>query len=132
LHGVLDRRFRLNGLEGWGRTKTAFGCDIPGGRLLKLFKFEGLRDPPLPEPADPDPHVLDPEPDTDPESPEEVDIADDKYVGPWLVWHPPQDIAEPPSMEEVVVFPQLKSPFVEGGPSEPAGPGQYPGRGSGE
>ena len=22
LHGVLDRRFRLNGLEGWGRTEN--------------------------------------------------------------------------------------------------------------
>ena len=53
-------------------------------------------------------------------------------MGPWLVWHPPHDIAEPPSIEEVVVLPQLKSPLVEGGPSDPNGPGQYPGRGSGE
>ena len=104
--------------------KTAFGWDIPGEWFVKLFKFDGLRDPPLPEPAEPDPQVLDPDPVTDPESPDEVDIADDKYVGPWLGWQPPQLMAEPPSIDDVVVFAQLKSPLVEGGPSDPNGPGQ--------
>ena len=49
---------------------------------MKLLKFEGLRDPPpaLPEPLF-EPQVLEPEPETDPESAEEVDMAEERYVG---------------------------------------------------
>lgn len=60
---------------------TALGWDIPeGGWLLKLLKLEGLRDPPpaLPEPPLLEPHVRDPEPDTEPESAEEVDMAEER------------------------------------------------------
>ena len=48
--------------------------------MLKLLKLEGLRDPPpaLPEPPLLEPHVRDPEPDTEPESAEEVDMAEER------------------------------------------------------
>lgn len=77
-----ERRAFLYGLEGCGRTNTAFGCEIPAGGLgtLKLFSCDGLRDPaPLPEP-DPE-QPLEPELGADPESAEEVERAEDRYVG---------------------------------------------------
>lgn len=118
----------LNGLEGCGRTNTALGCEMPAGvGRLKLLSCEGLRDPPpLPDP-DPE-HALDPEPEADPESADEVERAEDRYVGGTVVgwqppgWHPGPLQLDPPSMEEVVVLAQLKSPMVEGGPSDSGGP----------
>ena len=49
--------------------------------ILKLRRCEGRRDPPpLPAALPPLPlQARDPEPDTDPLSPDEVDIADDIY-----------------------------------------------------
>ena len=98
--GVLDSSGLLKGLEGGcGRTRekcncnlqscilslslpnTALGCDTPWGGwwLLKLLKFEGLLEPPpaLPLPLL-EPQVLEPEPDTEPESAEEVDMAEER------------------------------------------------------
>ena len=86
---------------------------------MKLLKFEGLLEPPpaLQLPLL-DPQVLEPDPDTEPESAEEVDMAEEREVGPWPGWQPLQEPRTlPPSMEEAVVLPQLKSPRVEGGPS---------------
>ena len=47
--------------------------------MLKLLKFEGLLEPPpaLPLPLL-EPQVLEPEPDTEPESAEEVDMAEER------------------------------------------------------
>ena len=47
--------------------------------MLKLLKFEGLLEPPpaLQLPLL-DPQVLEPEPDTEPESAEEVDMAEER------------------------------------------------------
>ena len=80
-HGVLDMKGRLKGLEGAGRTKTALGWVIPdGGWLVKDLKLEGLLGPPpaLPDPPEFEPHVRDPEPETEPESAEEVDMAEER------------------------------------------------------
>ena len=42
--------------------------------------MEGRREPPpaLPEPPEAEPHVRDPEPETEPESADEVDIAEER------------------------------------------------------
>ena len=123
---------------------------------MKLLKLLGRREPPpaLPEPPLFEPQVREPEPDTEPESAEEMsDIAEERYTavpgaaagcGPGFppqcggitpgfpLWWQPLQLPStlPPSSEEpvLVVLPQLKSPMVEGGPSDP---GQYPGSGSG-
>jgi len=62
-------------------------------------------------------YALEPDPEALPLSAELVDMAEDMYWSGWAVWQ--QLRAEPPSILEVVVLAQLKSPLqVEGGPSE--------------
>ena len=48
--------------------------------MVKDLKLEGLLGPPpaLPDPPELEPHVRDPEPETDPESAEEVDMAEER------------------------------------------------------
>ena len=48
--------------------------------MVKLLKLEGLLGPPpaLPDPPLLEPHVLEPDPDTEPESAEEVDMAEER------------------------------------------------------
>jgi len=68
-----------------------------------------------------------PLPEAEEESPDDVDIAEERYVGGncggGTICAPPMPNTDPPSTEDVVTA--AKSPMVDGGPSD----GAYPGGG---